>query len=214
MTDLTDTPDLPNFWQYPLSKGDTLSSNEWVPMYLHRLLKSRFVTMCVFENRMEDLGRALLLWTESYIQDPAGTLPDDDIELAQLARVHSLEDWRAMRGRVMYGWVPCSVAGAPHAQRLGHPVIAEIAAQSFGRKAGKAAGRQAAALAVVRSRVKAKLVSMGRAKLAEMKPLVEAVAHHLHDNGLYVTDDNVAAALDLHAGLPRVVDGGFGARPR
>jgi hypothetical protein len=207
-----DQPDITS-WSYPLRMGETLSTNEWVEWHLHRFLSSRFVAYALSEGRRADIATAVILWSESYRQDPAGTLPDDDVELAALARFASVADWRAVREGVLYGWEPCLVEhadGHERPGRLGHAVIAEIARASYSRKRGKAVAREGAALAVVRSRVKARLIAMRRVSLAESKQVVLTVATFLHESKLWVTDDNIIAALESECGVPRVVDGGFG----
>lgn len=205
MTDI-----IAEFWTYPLRMGDTLSSNEWIEWQFHRFLTSKFVTYAIHENRRADIGTAIILWSESYRQDPAGTLPDDDVQLAALARVASIEDWRAMRAGVLHGWTPCDIEDAPGAGRLGHAVIAKIAMDSHRRKMGRVHGREAAEAASARHKVKRKLEAMKLQRLADVPAVVEAVAKWLVQSNMYITDANVRTALEEAAGVPRVVDGGFG----
>lgn len=198
-----------DFWTYPLRMGDRLSTNDWIEWHLHQFLTSKFVTYAIYENRRADIGTAIILWSESYRQDPAGTLPDDDVELAALARVASVDEWRAMRAGVLYGWSPCDIEDAPGAGRLGHAVIAKIAMDSHRRKMGRVHGREAAEAAQVRHKVKKKLEAMKLQRLADAPPVVEAVAKWLSQSNMYITDANVKTALEVAAGVPRVVEGGF-----
>lgn len=204
-------------WVYPLRSGETLSSNEWIEWQFHRFLSSRFLAYAVAEDRRADIGTALILWSECYRQDPAGTLPDDDVELAALARFASIAEWQAVRAGVLYGWEPCLVIdehGLERPGRLGHTVIAHVADASFRRKRGRAQGREAAKLAQTKHRVKLQLVRMKRLALSENKQLVAVIAQYLMQSDLYASEDNVIAALETEVGVPRVVDGGFGQRPR
>lgn len=202
------------YWTYPLRYGQTLSSNEWIEWKFHSFLTSRFVTYAVHENRRAEAFTAVLLWSESYRQDPAGTLPADDVELMALARVTSIEDWREMRPRVLYGWKPCEIEDEPGAGRLGHRVIAKIASDSYRRKAGRVQGREAAAVSLARHRVKKQLIAMKAQRQADTPAVVDAVAAWLLESGLRIDKDNVVAGLEAAAGVPRVVDGGFGRASR
>lgn len=74
-------------WTYPLRRGETVADQDWVPIYFHKLLGSRLVARACAagaEGRAAGFA-AMLLWFEAVRQDPAGTLPDDDVELARLA---------------------------------------------------------------------------------------------------------------------------------
>lgn len=196
------------FWAYPLRHGDRLPGYEWMPLYTERLLSSRFVSTAIFAGRREDIGTALLLWSASMKQDPAGTLPDDDIELAQFARFGAdVDAWREARAVALYGWRPVHIDDAPEgaAPRLGHPMIAEIARDQFTRRRGRERGREVAAFAMMKSRVRTKLREIHHAKVAENEFAVEQIAGWLRDNDLYVTAENVRVAMDDVIGGPKVV---------
>lgn len=196
------------FWAYPLRHGDRLPGYEWMPLYTDRLLSSRFVATAIFAGRREDIGTALLLWSASMRQDPAGTLPDDDIELAQFARFGAdVDAWREARAVALYGWRPVHIDDAPEgaAPRLGHPMIAEIARDQFSRRRGRERGREVAAFAMMKSRVRTKLREIHHAKVAENEFAVEQIAGWLRDNDLYVTAENVRVAMDDVMGGPKVV---------
>jgi hypothetical protein len=198
-----------DFWTYPLREGDTLASNEWVELHIHRLLTSRFIAYALREDRRADIGTALILWSECYRQDPAGTLPDDDVELAQLAKFGTdVEAWQRVRAGVLHGWRACHVEteAGYRTDRLGHPFIAEIAERSVKRKKGRAQGREAARLAVTRSRVRQKMKGMaGLARVAASAQAVEAIVGWLDDNQLFVTEDNIRAGAEAAVGVLRVV---------
>lgn len=73
---------------------------------------------------------AVLAWCVSWHQVPASSLPDDDRALADLVGVgrtaRAVKEWRALRPTALRGFVLCSDG------RLYHPVIAEIAIESWG----------------------------------------------------------------------------------
>ncbi len=197
-----------DFWAYPLRHGDRLQSYDWMPLYVDRLLSSHFVASAIYNGRRQDISTALLLWAASMKQDPAGTLPDDDIELAQLARFGTdVEGWREARTGALYGWRSVHIDDAPVGARprLGHPLIAEIARDQFSRKRGRERGREFAAWATMKSRVRSKLREAKHARIAENEFAVEQIAQWLRDNDLYVTTENVRVAMEAVMGGPKVV---------
>lgn len=192
-------------WWYPLHYGDTLSNHDWIPLYINRLLTSRFIAYAIAEDRRADIGTAVVLWSECFKQDPAGTLPDDDVQLAQMARYGSdVERWRSVRAGVLYGWRPTLIEDAePGAvPRLGHLTISKIAKEMHGRKRGRDQAREAGRMAQVRSRVRKRFGELKLPKhLRESQQVVEGVAAYLSNAGLYVTTDNVRLALSETIGL-------------
>lgn len=191
---------------YPLRMGDRLATNEWAELRFHDLLGSRFLALCLHDDRRDIIGTALILWAECYRLDPAGTLPADDIELAQLARYGSdVSAWLQVKARVLHGWGLYLVEDAAEGtRRLGHPMIADIAYRSFSRKAGRTKAREEAALSLARHKVKTKLRAMGMSRMAEAAPLVDRMARWLMDAGLYITETNVREAAEVITGGPVV----------
>lgn len=198
----------PQPWLYPLARGQKLATNDWVEWHFHSFLASDFLTRIKFAGR-RDVGLvAVELWSRSYLEDPAGTLPDDDVLLADRAGFGTdVAAWRKVRDLALYGWEPVMVEteGLPLAGRLGHRVIAGIAVESFRRKDGRKQAREASRLAGVKHKVKGQLMAMGRKRLAEDAHLAEAVARHLMAAGLWATAENVAAALEALHGIPNVI---------
>lgn len=184
-------------FEWPLARGETLSGHDWVPFHRHKFLSSSFVLHALAEGRREDVGTAVLLWAACYDQDPGGALPDDDVVLAHLAGFGTdVAAWRAVRGRVLRGWQVVAVREAEEGQVfIGHPFIAGLAADMHKRKRGRDAARSAAHDAVRRSRVRKKLLEMGRARAAENSHVVAQLAEWLGAHDLYVTSDNLAAGL-------------------
>lgn len=200
---------------YPLSFGDTLSTNEWVEWHIHRFLDSSFVARMAHMGRFDAIGVAVILWTASYKEDPAGTLPDDDILLADKAKFKDLNAWREIRPLALWGWHQVLIedreTGEQIGGRLGHPRVTTIAAKSAKRRDGQKAGREAARLAVQKTRVRAKLKEMGKKTFSDNADLVAQVAGWLDQSSLFVTAENIAAALASLHNIPRVVSMGRGA---
>jgi hypothetical protein len=205
-----------DFWSYPLKLGETLSSNEWIEFHIHAFLTSRFKAYCLRDGEAGRaiMGTALILWAECYRQDPAGTLPDDDVELAQIAGFGSdVAGWQAIRERVLHGWTPCHCEDEAEGQmRLGHrKLIAGIAARSYHRKAGKKAGRESAQMSVAKTRVKKHLLVLrGGKAMAADAAAVEEIARWLETAGLWITEANVTQAATVVLGYTpvRVITGG------
>lgn len=72
---------------------------------------------------------AVLLWSASWHQVPAASLPDDDMVLANLAGYgRVVKEWRKVRQGALRGWIKCSDG------RLYHPVVAEKALEAWESK--------------------------------------------------------------------------------
>ena len=70
----------------------------------------------------EEFRCGVFLWCAAWHQTPAGSLPDDDVQLASLAGLgRGLREWRKVRQNALYGWIKCSDG------RLYHPVVCEMA---------------------------------------------------------------------------------------
>ena len=199
MSDLIEGQNAPaDVW--PLRRGDTLSSHDWFPFYTHKFLGSRFLSRCVMTGRRDDIGTAVILWTEAMRQDPAGTLPADDIDLADLARFRSIEDWQEARDNVLRGWVSVLVEDArtgEYETRLGHPgLIEEIVQDMHKRKRGRDAARVAGRSALKKHKIRTKMRDMGvQEHIIKDDRAITALAEHFEHSELYITPDNVRAAM-------------------
>ncbi|WP_155846155.1 hypothetical protein [Celeribacter ethanolicus] len=185
---------------WPLKRGETLSNHDWFPFYGHRFLGSRFLSVSLLKGRREDIGTALILWTEAMSQDPGGTLPDCNMELAGLARFSSVDEWVSVRENVMAGWVPVEVedeVAGKMITRLGHPGFMQgVVAEMYKRKKGRDGAREAARVAVKKSRLKAKLEEMKGYEnvIANPQAIMQLVEYFEHSD-LFMTPDNIRAAL-------------------
>ena len=199
-----------DFWTYGLRYGDTLTNHDWVPFEIGRFLTSRFVAMAIAADGRADAFTGIVLWMESFRQDPAGSLPDDDVELARLAGFgRDVAAWRAARDGALYGWrrVDIEGAGPGDVPRLGHRLIEKIACDMVSRKKGRAQSRTASDRAVKRTRIKKMMVKIGNTRMADNPAVLEAVTSWIIDNSLFITEENVRAAMETAGGVPRVVKG-------
>lgn len=186
------------FW--PLKRGETLSNHDWFPFYGHRFLASEFVAGAIMEGRRGDVGTAVLLWSESMRQDPAGTLPTTDIALASLARFASIESWMEVKDGVMHGWVPVEVEDERSGEtitRLGHPGFMQGVVEGMHkRKKSRDGAREAGRLAVRKSRIRKKMAEMQYEKhLIADDRVVSALAEYFELSELYITPDNLRGAM-------------------
>jgi len=70
-----------------------------------------------------------MLWWAAWKQCPAGSLPDHDRALAQLAGYGMvIKSWLAIKNEAMRGWIRCSDG------RLYHPVVCELAIEAMERR--------------------------------------------------------------------------------
>lgn len=131
----------------PLTPAECdLRSHEWFPLYFDRLRKSKWW------RRASDTARArnIMLWGEAFKQLPAGSLPNDDDELAEAAGYGmDVDAFLAHKDEIMAPWMLCSDG------RWYHPTVAEMVLNAWDqvserRKAG--AARQAAYRARIKSR--------------------------------------------------------------
>ncbi len=93
-----------------------LRDYSYVPLFRARLFGSKFhATATDAEWRA-----GVTLWLKSWDQSPAGSLPNDDVELCRLAELgRDLKAWRKVRDKALHGWYLCSDG------RLYHGVVAE-----------------------------------------------------------------------------------------
>ncbi|MGH8665354.1 MAG: hypothetical protein ACREUX_13920, partial [Burkholderiales bacterium] len=97
---------------------------EFMPLYVRRLRDSRFVAI----KTPEEALAGILLWSSSWHQIPASSLPDDDIELSTLAGyggVRGLELFRRVKDGALHNFIKCSDG------RLYHPVVAAAAMDAW-----------------------------------------------------------------------------------
>lgn len=99
-----------------------LTDFAFMPLDVRRLRDSDLAAL----ETPEACWAAVLLWSASWHQVPAASLPDDDRVLAQLAGFgRVVKEWMRVRSGALRGWVTCSDG------RLYHPVVAEKAREAW-----------------------------------------------------------------------------------
>lgn len=98
---------------------------QYMELDVRRLRDSRFGA----EVSGDAFRAGVFLWCASWHQVPAGSVPDDDIELANLAGYgRFVKEWRKAREEALHGFVKCSDG------RWYHPTVCEKAAQAWESK--------------------------------------------------------------------------------
>lgn len=110
------------------------------PLFRSRLFGSSF-----HARATDSEWRAgVTLWLKSWDQVPAGSLPDDDIELCRLAELaKDMKTWRKVRDGALRGWALCRDG------RLYHPVVAEGINNAIEAKAAQRAKTAKARIAAL-----------------------------------------------------------------
>lgn len=125
----------------PLTPADSdLRDFPHTPMFRARLFGSSF-----HARATDSEWRAgVTLWLKSWDQVPAGSLPDDDIELCRLAELaRDLKTWKKVREGALRGWGLCDDG------RLYHPVVAEGINNAIAAKAAQRAKTAKARIAAL-----------------------------------------------------------------
>lgn len=117
---------------YPIPAAERLESHSYFPLHYRRWKNSRFRLLADLEVRM-------VFWElicASQDEGPVGTLPVEDVLLAQLAGV-SLDLWMRLRQRTigpLYGWQRCLCDTGE--VKLWHPVVLEVAQAALRGRVG------------------------------------------------------------------------------
>jgi len=115
----------------PLTPPDCdLTSFEFMPLDVARLRDAGIVDAITGE----EFRAAVLLWCASWHQVPAGSLPDDDAQLARLAGYgRVVKEWLKVKSGALYGFIKCADG------RLYHPTVCEKALEAHAsrKKASK-----------------------------------------------------------------------------
>lgn len=163
--------------EYPIPLGERLDSHFFMAFMFNRWLNSAFRIKAPPEIRAYGFD----LFCISQNQDPVGTLPDDDTQLAFHLNL-DLAVWTEIRGRSMsplYNWSRCMCGGEV---RLMHQVVTDVAMLAFKKKT-----QNAAALAEGRRRKRMKSLSemigrIGHSAMSKDAALVNRIADWLGQN--------------------------------
>lgn len=110
----------------PLSPADCdLRDFPFLPVDIARLFNSEFHA----RSNDTEWRAGVTLWLKSFHQVPAGSIPDDDVQLARLAELgRDTKTWKKIKASALHGWIKCSDG------RLYHTVVAEKAAEALAGK--------------------------------------------------------------------------------
>jgi hypothetical protein len=113
----------------PLTPADCdLRDFQYMELDVRRLRDSKFAAT----PSGEAFRAGILLWCAAWHQVPAGSLPDDDVELAQFAGFGRMpvgvREWKKLRAEALTGFTKCSDG------RLYHSVVAEKALSAYAAK--------------------------------------------------------------------------------
>lgn len=109
----------------PMPPDADLRDHRYMPLDVVRLRDAAIVD----EVSADEFRAAVLLWCAAWHQVPAGSLPDNDVQLAKFAGYgRVVGEWMKVRKGALYGFVRCGDG------RLYHPVVAEKALQVWGSK--------------------------------------------------------------------------------
>jgi len=109
----------------PVPLNADLTNFPFTPIYRARLFGS------AFHARVSDSEwrAGVTLWLKSQDQRPAGSLPDDDVELCRLAELgRDMKTWKRVRTGALHGWYRCNDG------RLYHNTVAETVMSQWGGK--------------------------------------------------------------------------------
>lgn len=114
----------------PLTPADCdLRDFPYMPLDVLRLRDSDIAA----RTTGEEFRCAVLLWCAAWHQVPSGSLPDDDVNLAQYAGFgRAIDQWLQHKEGAMRGWIKCTDG------RLYHAVVAEKANEAWQQKHVKA----------------------------------------------------------------------------
>lgn len=133
----------------PVPAEVSMCGNEWFPLYYQRLRRSRWWRSASDFARSRNVD----LWCASFDETPAGSLPDDDIELADAAGFgRDLAAFQAHKAELMAPWTRCADG------RWYHPTMCAVALDVWERmdeRRRKGRSRMAAH----RSRIKSQTTS-------------------------------------------------------
>jgi len=109
----------------PIAVDVDLKDFAFTPLYRARLFGSSFHAHC----NDSEWRAGLTLWLKSQEQSPAGSLPDNDVELCRLAELgRDIKTWNKVKSGALHGWYKCRDG------RLYHAVVAEVTNEQWNGK--------------------------------------------------------------------------------
>jgi hypothetical protein len=178
----------------------SMGGNDWFPLYHRRLRKSRWwrIASDVARSRNVDL------WCHAFEETPAGSLPDDDLELAEAAGFgRDITSFQALKAEIMAPWLLCADG------RWYHPALCEVVLEAWERTSERRRKDRARQAAWRASQPRGAPLGVTRDDPALSRVTTPEVTHE----GATQTDrqdrkDSVASASPL-----ATVEGGKGSKP-
>lgn len=156
----------------PMTPADSdLRDFPHTPLFRARLFGSSF-----HARATDSEWRAgVTLWLKSWDQVPAGSLPEDDIELCRLAELgRDAKAWKKLKGGALRGWTLCSDG------RLYHPVVAEGVNTAIDAKLKQRLKTAKARIAALEKHLALATMSEDKARITEeIKKLQQSLSHGL-----------------------------------
>jgi hypothetical protein len=155
------------------------------------------------------------LWLKSWDQTPAGSLPDDDIELCRLAELaRDLKTWKKVKAGALRGWILCSDS------RLYHPVVAEGVNNALDAKTAQREKTMKARIAALEKKLKEATDSHQQVSLTEeIRKLSQALSLSQSQKDVMAVTDPVTESKRREEkgreekGLDSSVPDGTGGKP-
>lgn len=115
------------------------------------------------------------LWLKSWDQVPAGSLPDDDIELCRLAELaRDVKLWKKLKAGALRGWILCTDG------RLYHPVVAEGINNAIEHKTKQRLKTAKARITALEKHLKEATTDADRARITEeIRKIQQSVSQSL-----------------------------------
>lgn len=175
----------------------------FAPMFRARLFGS------AFHARASDAEwrAGVTLWLKSWDQSPAGTLPDDDIELCRLAEFgRDMRSWVKVKTMALHGWVKCADG------RLHHKVVAEGVLEAWGRKLAQRWRSECARIKKSNQRNKANAPMPTFEEYCKSKAYLRSAYATMPSSGGDVSDDTDDLSLGTDGDVPGDVPGDIGSK--
>lgn len=135
----------------------------YMPLDVVRLFDSDFYAL----STGDEFKAGLSLWCKAFLQQPAGSLPDDDRLLAHLSGAAA--NWKRVKDMALRGWVKCSDG------RLYHKTVAEKVTEAWRARCDRRARTEAARAARHAARVDSGSDAPPSATEPVTKPVTENV---------------------------------------
>ena len=168
---------------YPLTPPECdLRDFPHTPLFRSRLFGSSF-----HARATDSEWRAgVTLWLKSWDQVPAGSLPDDDVELCRLAELaRDLKGWKKVKAGALRGWIRCADG------RLYHPVVAEGVNNAIEKKSAQRLKTAKARIAALEKRLKEATTDAERSHITdEIRKIQQTLSQTI---GKSVTDDGTGS---------------------